>query len=178
MVVGLFPDVGGGYFLPRLGGKLGIYLALTGFRLKGRQVQKAGIATHFVESSKLEALEKELLSLKGPQPHDIEIVLNKHQDESVMDKDAEFVLKSHMDQINRLFDGETVEEIMMNLEKDGSGWATKQLETLRKMSPTSMKVNKTFCCLCHGELMSYPWRCPSSIIHPPCVVRVHHNYQK
>ena len=50
---GLFPDVGGGYFLPRLGGKLGIYLALTGFRLRGRDVQKAGVATHFVESSKV-----------------------------------------------------------------------------------------------------------------------------
>lgn len=47
---GLFPDVGGGYFLPRLPGKLGLFLALTGFRLKGRDVQRAGVATHFVES--------------------------------------------------------------------------------------------------------------------------------
>lgn len=52
-VVGLFPDVGGGYFLPRLPGKLGIYLALTGFRLKGRNVHWAGVATHFVESKKV-----------------------------------------------------------------------------------------------------------------------------
>lgn len=33
--IGLFPDVGGSYFLPRLQGKLGLYLGLTGFRLKG-----------------------------------------------------------------------------------------------------------------------------------------------
>lgn len=51
--VGLFPDVGGGYFLPRLGGKLGMYLALTGFRLKGRDVQKAGVASHFIQSNKV-----------------------------------------------------------------------------------------------------------------------------
>ncbi|XP_068926324.1 3-hydroxyisobutyryl-CoA hydrolase, mitochondrial isoform X4 [Petaurus breviceps papuanus] len=50
--LGLFPDVGGGYFLPRLPGKLGYLLALTGFRLKGRDVQKGGIATHFVDSDK------------------------------------------------------------------------------------------------------------------------------
>uniref|UniRef100_A0A665W3V0 3-hydroxyisobutyryl-CoA hydrolase n=1 Tax=Echeneis naucrates TaxID=173247 RepID=A0A665W3V0_ECHNA len=50
--IGLFPDVGGGYFLPRLRGKLGLFLAMTGFRLKGRDVQRAGIATHFVESKK------------------------------------------------------------------------------------------------------------------------------
>ncbi|XP_029080907.1 3-hydroxyisobutyryl-CoA hydrolase, mitochondrial isoform X4 [Monodon monoceros] len=51
--IGLFPDVGGGYFLPRLQGKLGCFLALTGFRLKGRDVYAAGIATHFVDSEKV-----------------------------------------------------------------------------------------------------------------------------
>lgn len=51
--IGLFPDVGGGYFLPRLQGKLGLFLALTGFRLKGRDVQKVGVATHFVQSEKV-----------------------------------------------------------------------------------------------------------------------------
>lgn len=50
---GLFPDVGGGYFLPRLPGKLGLFLALTGFRLKGRDVQRAGVASHFVDSEKV-----------------------------------------------------------------------------------------------------------------------------
>lgn len=53
ILTGLFPDVGGGYFLPRLQGKLGLFLALTGFRLKGRDVQRAGVATHFVESKKV-----------------------------------------------------------------------------------------------------------------------------
>lgn len=53
ILVGLFPDVGGGHFLPRLRGKLGLFLALTGFRLKGRDVQRAGVATHFVESKKV-----------------------------------------------------------------------------------------------------------------------------
>jgi len=33
--IGLFPDVGGSYFLPRLKGNLGLYLGLTGHRLKG-----------------------------------------------------------------------------------------------------------------------------------------------
>lgn len=53
LYTGLFPDVGGGYFLPRLEGKLGLFLALTGFRIKGRDVQEAGIATHFVKSEKV-----------------------------------------------------------------------------------------------------------------------------
>lgn len=53
LITGLFPDVGGGYFLPRLQGKLGYFLALTGFRLKGRDVYTAGTATHFVDSEKV-----------------------------------------------------------------------------------------------------------------------------
>lgn len=84
--IGLFPDVGGGYFLPRLQGKLGLYLGLTGFRLKGKDVAKAGIATHFIESKDLEALEKELLATQNSS--DVANVLGKF---NVTDS-SEFVL--------------------------------------------------------------------------------------
>uniref|UniRef100_A0A8C7FKH0 3-hydroxyisobutyryl-CoA hydrolase n=1 Tax=Oncorhynchus kisutch TaxID=8019 RepID=A0A8C7FKH0_ONCKI len=78
--IGLFPDVGGGYFLPRLQGQLGLFLALTGFRLKGRDVQRAGVASHFVESQKvLLALEKELVDLKTPSIEDVSRVLDSYQ---------------------------------------------------------------------------------------------------
>lgn len=46
--LGLFPDVGGSHFLSRLDGCEGLYLALTGYRLKGEDVHRAGIATHYV----------------------------------------------------------------------------------------------------------------------------------
>ncbi|MBW8880966.1 MAG: enoyl-CoA hydratase/isomerase family protein, partial [Asticcacaulis sp.] len=59
--IGLFPDVGGGWFLPRLNGELGTWLALTGARLKGMDVLAAGIATHFVPSERLPALKQRLL---------------------------------------------------------------------------------------------------------------------
>ena len=64
---GLFPDVGGGYLLPRLQGKLGLFLALTGFRLKGLDVQRAGVATHFVKSQKVnfKPLTNKSLQLRG-----------------------------------------------------------------------------------------------------------------
>ena len=48
-------------------------------------------------------------------------------------EDNDFVLRDHMEEINRLFEGESVEEIFANLEKDGSEWALKQLNTLKKM---------------------------------------------
>ncbi len=63
--LGFFPDVGGTYFLPRLRGSLGMYLGLTGARLRGRDVASAGIATHFVPGARIEALEMLLLELAG-----------------------------------------------------------------------------------------------------------------
>ncbi|NXL03283.1 HIBCH protein, partial [Mesembrinibis cayennensis] len=138
--IGLFPDVGGGYFLPRLSGKLGYYLGLTGFRLKGRDVVKAGIATHFVESEKLPALEKDLIALKSPSVENIADLLNSYHVKSKVDQEKEFVLDEHMEKINSLFSANSMEEIVQKLKQDGSPFAIKQLETINKMSPTSLKM--------------------------------------
>lgn len=139
--IGLFPDVGGGYALPRMQGQLGIFLALTGFRLRGRDVQLSGYATHFVESSQVKDLEQTLLNLKDPSAADIDEVINTFHEKCQLDKDKPFVLQPHQEQINRLFAGETMEEICEALKKDGSEWAVKQLEIIQKMSPTSLKVS-------------------------------------
>ncbi|EDS36835.1 3-hydroxyisobutyryl-coenzyme A hydrolase [Culex quinquefasciatus] len=117
----LFQDVGGG---------------LTGFRLKGKDVAKAGIATHYVESKNLEALEKELLASKNSS--DVAATLDKF---NVQDS-SEFVLAKNLKQINACFSGPTVESILAALEADGSEWAQSTLKTLAKMSPLSMKVTK------------------------------------
>ncbi|XP_018411577.1 PREDICTED: 3-hydroxyisobutyryl-CoA hydrolase, mitochondrial [Nanorana parkeri] len=138
--IGLFPDVGGGYFLPRLPGKLGLYIALTGYRLRGRDVQKAGIATHFVESEKISSLEKDLTSLKRPSKQNVAEVLDTYQAKSTAGEEKPFILAEHLEKINSLFAANSVEEIFENLKKDGSPFAQQQLQTLSKMSPTSLKM--------------------------------------
>ncbi|OCT61391.1 3-hydroxyisobutyryl-CoA hydrolase, mitochondrial-like [Xenopus laevis] len=126
--IGLFPDVGGGYFLPRLPGRLGLYLALTGFRLKGSDVQKAGIATHFVESEKLPSLEQDLVAMKCPSKESVANVLDSYHKKSYAARDKPFVLTENLDKINSLFSGNSVEEIIENLKCDGSSFALKQLQ--------------------------------------------------
>ena len=49
--IGLFPDVGGGWYLPRLPGRVGEFMALTGARLDGAECQYLGLATHYVEQT-------------------------------------------------------------------------------------------------------------------------------
>ncbi|KAI8767681.1 hypothetical protein BgiMline_026650 [Biomphalaria glabrata] len=139
--IGLFPDVGGGHFLPRLDGKLGIFLALTGFRLKGRDVKHIGIATHFIDSMQINELEKQLTSLRSDAGVDgVAAVLSRLNSESTLDTDKDFVLKPHLEKINKLFAGQTMEKIFDNLQNDKSEWAKKQLDILKKMSPTSLKI--------------------------------------
>lgn len=132
--IGLFPDVGGGYFLPRMAGNMGAYLGLTGFRLKGRDVQKAGVATHYVESSSLADLENELSQCKNT------IQINKTLEKFTPKDTTEFVLQPHLEQIEKAFGGDTVEDILNSLHNDGSEWAMSTLKLLSKMSPTSLKV--------------------------------------
>uniref|UniRef100_A0A8C1CXE7 3-hydroxyisobutyryl-CoA hydrolase n=1 Tax=Cyprinus carpio carpio TaxID=630221 RepID=A0A8C1CXE7_CYPCA len=139
--IGLFPDVGGGYFLPRLQGKLGLFLALTGFRLKGRDVQRVGLATHFVQSDKIVSLQKDLVDLKSPSNSDVMGFLYMFVFVGLL-----------LFCCFRLFSAGSVEEIMENLKKDGSAFALKQTETLAKMSPTSLKL--TFRQIQEGERMS------------------------
>jgi len=103
--IGLFADVGGSHFLPRLGGKLGLYLALTGHRLKGVDCLKAGIATHFCESSKLPELEKELVNCKNPET-DVKEILDRSTKASNVDSHV-FSLAPHLEQIENCFSAPT-----------------------------------------------------------------------
>lgn len=62
--IGFFPDVGASFFLPRMDGQLGMYLALTSEQLKGTNVFYAGIATHYLHSTSLPDLEARLSELQ------------------------------------------------------------------------------------------------------------------
>jgi enoyl-CoA hydratase/carnithine racemase len=136
--IGFFPDVGGSWFLPRLTaakGAMGMFLALTGHRLKGKDVLAAGVATHFVEEARLDELEAALLG--GTSEADVQATLAKFCPPT---SGASY--DDVLPQIEKCYglDKKSVEEIVAALEADGSEWAVKQLATLHRMSPLSLKV--------------------------------------
>ncbi|XP_043290182.1 3-hydroxyisobutyryl-CoA hydrolase, mitochondrial isoform X2 [Venturia canescens] len=145
--IGLCPDVGATYFLPRLQGKLGLYLGLTGYRLKGTDVLHAGIATHYVPAEKISALTESLLA---PGSRDVDQILDEYRSK---DLNKKFSLDAHMGQINECFGANTVEEIINRLKKDRTDWSERTLELLSKMSPTAMKVAKL--AIEKGEKLSF-----------------------
>ncbi|KAF1815590.1 3-hydroxyisobutyryl-CoA hydrolase mitochondrial precursor [Eremomyces bilateralis CBS 781.70] len=62
--IGFFPEVGASFFLPKMDGNLGTYLALTSEQLKGVDVFYHGVATHFMHSTSLPELESRLAELQ------------------------------------------------------------------------------------------------------------------
>ena len=129
--IGLFPDVGGGWFLPRLPGKSGLWLALTGARIKGADCLSLGVATHHVASADLADLKAALLAA----PDALEQVL---ADAGSGPRPAP--IAEHRAAMDRLFGGDSVEAILRDLAGDGGDWASAQLQALAGKSPQTLKV--------------------------------------
>jgi enoyl-CoA hydratase len=130
--IGLFPDVGGGWYLSRLPGRTGVFVALTGARLDGSECLALGLATHYVHSLALDDLKARIAA----DPQHIEALLDEH---SAPPPPAR--ITENRERIDRLFASDDFEEILTALEEDGSDWAEKELETLRTKSPQACKVS-------------------------------------
>lgn len=135
--IGLFPDVGGGWFLPRLRGELGTWLALTGARLKGADVLAAGVATHFIPSEKLSDLKDAIARTE----------FDAATSKAVSDLLSSFSepvqagsFEPHVAVINSCFSGDRAEDMIAALRASGSEWAMKQAATIAQKSPETVKV--------------------------------------
>lgn len=160
MDIGLFPDVGTTFFLPRLDDKVGYYLALTGQMLNGLDAYMLGFATHYVPSDRIDALVNRLSNLQPPSVND-----NKPEDNhaSILNNNKEYFAQvnqaieeftenklpdgymypftaEQLKLIKTAFSQSSVEEILSVLQKDGSDFAQKTYNTVLAKSPLSLKV--------------------------------------
>lgn len=129
--IGLFPDVGGSFFLPRLSFEAGTYLALTGNRIKAADAIFLGTATNFIKSENFSNLINDL-SKEGNDPKEI---IDKY---SVEPGESEFREISQF--CNKIFKADTVEKIIENLIEENSDLSKKILSIIDQKSPTSLKV--------------------------------------
>jgi len=129
--IGLFPDVGTGWYLPRLPGRTGFFLALTGARLDGAECLDLGLATHYLPSASL----AETRARIAGRPEDIETILAAA---AVAPPPAR--IARNREAIDHLFAADRYEDILAALDGNDSKWAAKERATLAARSPTTCKV--------------------------------------
>ena len=148
--IGLFPDVGATYVLPRLPDGLGMYLGLTGARLGAADCLLAGIGSRYVPADRLDELERALASadLSGDAHGAVDAVLERFgadPGQSALADDAE--------RIARCYGKDRLDDVMRALEQQREAWGRAQLAALATKSPTSLAV--TFRQLRQGAALDF-----------------------
>jgi enoyl-CoA hydratase/carnithine racemase len=147
--IGLFPDVGGGYFLSRCPGRVGEYLALTGHMIGGDEAVSVGLADWHMASQDISALWDALPTLSDLSSDDAASV-KQHLHTLFTPKvianypisTSEKSLKNQpiLSRIDAAFAAHSVADILTALRLDGSEWATQAAATLRSRSPLMLHV--------------------------------------
>ncbi|KAG2041902.1 ClpP/crotonase-like domain-containing protein [Suillus americanus] len=145
--IGYCPDVGASFFLSRIDGEIGTYLALTSETLAGREVFELGFATHFVSSRTVPNLLARLSDLEDPTSAMIDRTIEDHHAKRLPDEPVGKLTGRTRQALDMAFRHDTVEEIVEDLTKLASTsddsvakWASETLEILSMRSPTSLKV--------------------------------------
>ncbi|KAJ7137776.1 3-hydroxyisobutyryl-CoA hydrolase [Mycena epipterygia] len=145
--IGYCPDVGASYFMSRLDGELGTYLALTSATLQGRAVFDHGFATHFIPARRIPMLLDRLSNLETPDMTIIDRTLEELSCEREQEEPAPPFVNEKRAALDHAFRHHRVERIVTDLELFSmdsdpaiSEWASQTLKLLRLRSPTSLKV--------------------------------------
>ncbi len=125
--IGLIPDVGGTLLLARAPGRLGEYLGMTGHRMNGAEAIYAGFADYYLPEAEWPALIAEL---------------EESGDWSAIDRAAQDApaapLAENQDQIDALFTGEALQDVLNALRADGGPFAAEALKAISRGSPLSL----------------------------------------
>ncbi len=160
--IGLFPDVGGGWHLSRLNGRIGQFLALTGARLDGAECHWTGLATHYLPHAALAEAKQRIAH--GHEPGGVLSALATHPPEARIEGNAGRIAKH--------FASDKFEAVLASLEADDSDWAAKELATLRTKSPQTCKValrqlHDSLSCADFAANMAMEYRIASRVLIRP-----------
>ena len=132
--IGLFPDVGGGYFLGRCPGHVGEWLALTGDVFTATDAVAFGLADAVVESTHFPTIWNALGSRIDVSQEALHRLIAPHR---VAERDHASRARSLIDPV---FSLGSVGEIVTALEGDSSAWAIDAAAKLRQRSPLMLRV--------------------------------------
>ncbi|KAF8201787.1 3-hydroxyisobutyryl-CoA hydrolase [Pholiota molesta] len=145
--IGYCPDVGASYFLSRLDGEIGTYLALTSDTISGRAVFEHGLATHYIPSRRIPQLLDRLVELAQPHASVIDRTIEDLSSEREPTEPPAPFTGAKRVALDIAFGHNSVEGIFRELEsfatienEEVRNWAKDTLAMLHMRSPTSLKV--------------------------------------
>lgn len=147
--IGFFTDVSSAFFMSRLKNNMGLYLGLTGQRLRAKEMVEVGLATHFVQRKNLAALKEEVFESvdQNSNEESVRKIIAKYSEE--VNGEYKF-----MEMIKKLFRGDTLKQIYSNLENDIEfpEFSKETLKMMKEQCPFSLRV--IFESLKRGESMN------------------------
>lgn len=129
--IGFIPDVGGSLLFSQAPGRLGLHLALTAGDMSGPDAIACGFSDTYVESQHLAALKEQLLHGTGDIASTIEQFATSAPDSQVL---------AQRSWIDEAYVGDTVAEILNNLEARQEPEAAKAAGAIRQMSPNALEM--------------------------------------
>ncbi|MCY1529655.1 Enoyl-CoA hydratase/isomerase [compost metagenome] len=140
--IGLFPDVGGGWFLARTPGHIGEYLGLTGTAINAADALYAGLADAYLPGNRLAEL---VDSLRAQQFASGDAVLAHIEGFTAPHRadcpPAQSTLAGLSAQIDALFAGNTAQDILAAVSDAPGDWAAQTSAMLRSRSPLMLCVS-------------------------------------
>jgi enoyl-CoA hydratase/carnithine racemase len=148
--IGFFPDVGATYFLSRLPGALGLYLALTGTQIRAADTLYVGLADYYLPPAALRNLQSELDTLRWSAPgseagrSDLERLLGRLAGDAGVAQAGEAPLAKLRPAIDQHFAAASVSELLASLDRESrreyAQWAQDTRKLLLARSPTMLAV--------------------------------------
>lgn len=138
--IGFFPDVGASHFLNRCPGETGLYLALTGQRLRAADLLFTGLADYCVPHSEHAAVLERLQNL-NPQTDVFAQVTDCLQRDHL--DPGESRLAAQQTTIDTFFAADALDQLFQQLTDSEAAWAQETAQLLRQKSPTSLWVTQT-----------------------------------
>ena len=143
----MIPDVGATYFLPRIfnnNTNIGLFYGLTGERLKGKELVKCGLATHYVTLDKFDLLKKKIIEITDENINYLKINQLCNSYSEIVYKDNDFSV-NNLEEIKNVFQHDNLHNIFSRLtdlvekgNEDNKKWAAAILKNLNSYSPISM----------------------------------------
>ncbi|BAJ03070.1 enoyl-CoA hydratase/isomerase family protein [Shewanella violacea DSS12] len=145
VTIGLYPDVGGSYFLNRMPGKVGLFLGLTAYNMNAADAKFVGIANHYILDDDKQPLLDSLACLNWGDDTEVNHNLLTHElNRTGADASVGFSkgrLETYKNDIDVLMSG-SLNEIMARVEELNlnDSWLKRPIETMLSGSPISLQL--------------------------------------